>query len=86
MHPGMKLFLWHVDSTFDDTKTVLAEVVTHPKDKSVLGLRNCSARNWDVLLPDNTHRPLEKGNVVPVTNGFKIDFIGNGQFQATLTI
>ena len=56
MHPGMKLFLWHVDSTFDDTKTVLAEVVTHPKDRSVLGLHNNSARNWDVLLPDNTHR------------------------------
>ena len=86
MHPGMKLFLWHVDSTFEDSRTVLGEVVSHPQDKNILGLRNCSSRDWNVLLPDGSHRPLAKGNVVPIKDGFKMDFFGNGQFSATLMI
>ena len=86
MHCGMKLYLWHVDDSFENTDEVIGEVVAHPKDKRILGLKNCSSRTWNVLLPDNSNRPLPGGNVVPIKNGFQIDFLDNGKVAGTMSI
>lgn len=81
---GMKIYLWHVDSTLEDLNTVVAETVRNPKNKRVLGLKNISPTTWKVTLPDGTQRPLAPGNVVPVKPDFLIDFIGNDRSVATV--
>ena len=86
MSLGMKLYLWHVDSTFENTTDVIAEVIAHPKDKSIFGLKNCSSREWNVILPDNSQRTLPHGHVVPMTDNYQLDLLGNGQITATISI
>ena len=73
---GLKISLWSVDSSQEDTTTQLAEVVRNPKNPQMLGFRNLSARTWIVNLPDGSQRPLPPQQVVPVHTGFVIHFLG----------
>lgn len=84
MYLGMKVSLWHIDSTLEDMETVVGEIVANPHNPSVLGLRNTSAYTWKVNLPDGSQRALAPGNVVPVKDGFVIDFFGNNQSVAIM--
>lgn len=84
LHVGMKLYLWHVDSTLEDIETVVGEVVSNPKYPRLTGIRNTSQTTWIITLPDNTQRPLSPGNVVPLKDGFQFDFHGNGQVAAAI--
>lgn len=86
MYKGMKIYMWHVDSTLDDITTVVGEVVANPQNPSILGVRNISTSTWKVKLPDGSERPLAPNNVVPIKNGFVVDFVGNGQSKATMII
>lgn len=86
MYNGMKIYMWHVDSTLDDIATVVGEVVANPQNPNILGVRNISTATWKVKLPDGSERPLAPNNVVPIKNGFVVDFVGNGQSQATMLI
>lgn len=86
MYKGMKIYMWHVDSTLDDITTVVGEVVANPQNPSILGVRNISTATWKVKLPDGSERPLAPNNVVPIKNGFVVDFVGNGQSKATMII
>lgn len=74
--PGLKISLWTVDSSLEDIRTQVAEVVKNPKDPRLLGLRNLSQRTWSVNLPDGSQRPLPPQQVVPVRAGFEIHFLG----------
>lgn len=71
-----KISLWTVDSSLEDIRTQVAEVVKNPKDPRLLGLRNLSQRTWSVNLPDGSQRPLPPQQVVPVRAGFEIHFLG----------
>lgn len=84
MYSGMKVYLWHIDSALEDIETVVGEVVTNPKNPQMLGLRNMTSSTWKVTLPDGGQKPLEPGKVVPVKDGFVIDFIGSNQSAATM--
>jgi DNA-binding helix-hairpin-helix protein with protein kinase domain len=84
IYAGLKVYLWHVDSTLEDINTFVAEVVKNPKNPTILGLKNISSTTWKVTLPDGTQRPLAPGNVVPVKPDFAIDFIGNGRSAASI--
>lgn len=86
MYKGMKIYMWHVDSTLDDITTVVGEVVANPQNPSILGVRNISTTTWKVKLPDGSERPLAPNNVVPIKNGFVVDFVDNGQSKATMII
>lgn len=86
LYKGMKIYMWHVDSTLDDITTVVGEVVANPQNPSILGVRNISTATWKVKLPDGSERPLAPNNVVPIKNGFVVDFVGNGQSKATMLI
>ena len=82
VYDGLNIYLWHVDAALLDTErkdinTLIAEVIHNPNNPQLLGIKNVSGYTWKITLPDGTQRPLETGNVVPVKNGFKIDFIGN---------
>jgi hypothetical protein len=52
----------------------------------VLGLKNLSTVTWKVTLPDGSQRPLEPNNVVPIRDGFIVDFIGNNQSKAMMKL
>lgn len=86
MYKGMEIYMWHVDSTLDDITTVVGEVVANPQNPSILGVRNISTATWKVKLPDGSERPLAPNNVVPIKDGFVVDFVGNGQSKATMII
>lgn len=74
--PGLKISLWTVDSSLEDIRTQVAEVVKNPKDPKLLGFRNLSQRTWSINLPDGSQRPLPPQQVVPVRAGFEIHFLG----------
>ena len=74
--PGLKISLWTVDSSLEDIRTQVAEVVKNPKDPKPLGFRNLSQRTWSINLPDGSQRPLPPQQVVPVRAGFEIHFLG----------
>ncbi|MBP3542158.1 MAG: protein kinase [Clostridia bacterium] len=80
----MKVYLWNVDTSMQDIETVVGEVVENTKNPNLLGMRNVSAYTWMITLPDNTQRQLEPGSVVPLKNGFVIDFMNNKRAIATI--
>lgn len=84
IHNGMKIYLWHVDDAFDDIETVTGEVIANPKNPNLLGIRNLSKNTWRVSLLDGSQRAVESMKVVPVQNGFVIDFYGNNQATAEI--
>lgn len=84
IYDGLKIYLWHVDATFDDIETIVGEVISNPKDPNLLGIRNLSQQTWKITLPDGSQRLLEPSKVVPVKDGFIIDFFGNNQSTATI--
>lgn len=86
MYKGMKIYMWHVDSTLEDITTVLGKVVANPQNPGILGIRNLSTFTWKIKLPDGGERPLAPNHVVPIRNGFVVDFLGNGQSKATMLI
>lgn len=57
--------------TSDD---VVAEVNHNPKDLTILGLKNCSHRVWDVTLSNGEHKQIHTGRSIRIMNGTKIDF------------
>jgi len=86
IHNGMKIYMWHIDSTLEDTETVIGEIVTNPKNPDILGICNTSKYKWKVNLPNGSQKPLMPSSVVPVKDGFIIDFFGNNQSVATINI
>ncbi len=77
LYPGVKLMLWHVDSSQNDIKTQIGEVVSNPKDKNLFGIRNQSNISWKINLPNGTQKPLPPGAVVPVKKDFIIECTNN---------
>lgn len=86
LYKGMKVYLWHVDSSLEDITTVVGEVIANPQNPTLLGLRNLSSSNWMVTLPDASQRPLAPGSVLPIKNGFTIDFLNNNRSIATISL
>lgn len=82
--PRLKVYLWHLDSDRNNTETVIAEVVSNPKDPRILGFKNVSNYTWKVTLPDGSQRPLAPGNIVPAKDGFVIDFINSEKRVGTI--
>ena len=82
--PKQKVYLWHLDSDRNDIETVIAEVVSNPKDPRILGFRNVSNYTWKVTLPDGAQRPLPPGNIVPAKGGFLINFINSDKHSGTV--
>lgn len=84
VYPGVKLMLWHADSSQNDIKTQLGEIVSNPKDKNLFGIRNTSTISWKVNLPSGTQKPLAPGAVVPVKKDFVIECTNNPKDAATI--
>lgn len=74
---GQVLYKYQIDPSSNDIETIIARIVSNPKDHSLMGLQNLSKETWKVRLPDQSERVLEEGKVVPLKNGFIIDSLNN---------
>jgi hypothetical protein len=54
----------------------IAEMSQHPRNPSVLGLRNLSAETWVMTTSDGSHRDIPPGRSARLANGIVIDFGG----------
>ena len=70
-----KLFPHHLDDhqPFDFTKPV-AEVVQHPKDPSIWGLKNLTNDKWVITTTDGSIKDVEPGRSAPLVIGTKVSF------------
>jgi len=57
-----------------DFSTVIAEVVRHPTDPNVWGLKNLTDQKWVATLPNGNLRDVEPGRSVPLVTETKINF------------
>ena len=84
LYPGVKLMLWHADSSQNDITAELGLVVANPKDKNLFGIKNLSNLSWKVNLPNGSQKPLVPGAVVPITKGFVIECTNNPKDAGTI--
>lgn len=52
----------------------VAEVNCNPKNPAMLGLKNCSRRDWDATLASGEHRHIPIGRSLYLMSGTQIDF------------
>lgn len=70
-----KLYAHHLDPT--DTwnfASVHAEVVRHPTDPNIWGLKNMSNQKWNYAAPDGRILDVDPGRSVTLANGTKVQF------------
>jgi hypothetical protein len=60
----------------------VAEVVSNPKDPSLLGLKNLSRSIWQIAVSQDAARSIEPGQSVSLCVGMKIDF---GELRGEIT-
>jgi serine/threonine protein kinase len=69
------LYLHHMDAGKRfDFSTPVGEVVQHPKDPTIWGLRNRMKSKWVFTAPDGTLKDVEPGRSVPFATGIKVNF------------
>ncbi|MDR0652204.1 MAG: serine/threonine-protein kinase [Synergistaceae bacterium] len=77
LYPGNKIFKCHVASDSDDFSEAMGEVITSRLSQDTWGLRNNSNTSWAAVSPNGERRTVNKGSVVPIVRGFKINFGNN---------
>ncbi len=80
---GARLYSHHLDDRFSDFDftTNVAEVISHPSDPKIWGLRNNSASKWVVTLSDGSVREIEPKQSVRLAGDSRIHF---GKIEGTL--
>jgi len=75
-HQG-KLYAHHLDNArtkdYDFTRPA-AEVVRHPTDPNIWGLKNCTSDKWVATTPDGKVKDVEPGRSVPLATNTKVNF------------
>lgn len=75
LNADSKLYPHHMDDgrAYDFSKAV-AEVVRHPTDPNVWGLKNLGTEKWVTTLANGTMKDVEPGRSVPLAANTKISF------------
>lgn len=68
-----KLFSHHINDDFVFS-TPVAEVIRHPTDRNIWGLKNLGTVKWSTGAPDGTMKDVEPGKSVPLVANTKIHF------------
>lgn len=68
-----RLFPHHIGSLYDFT-TPVAEVVRHPQNPNLWGLKNLSGDKWTITRPDGTLLEVPPGKSVTIAPNIKINF------------
>jgi serine/threonine protein kinase len=75
LNADSRLYPHHMDDGRRwDFSRPAAEVVRHPTDPNVWGLKNTSGEKWVATLPNGTLRDVEPGRSVPLGTNTKINF------------
>jgi serine/threonine protein kinase len=82
LNADSKLYPHHMGDgrAFDFTKPV-AEVVRHPTDPNLWGLKNLAGEKWVVTFPNGTVKDVESSRSVPLAANTKISF---GKIEAEI--
>ena len=79
-----KLYPHHLDSSSAyDFGSPTAEVVKHPRDPGVWGLKNLSGLKWVITAPDGSIHDVDSGKTAGLATGLKINF-GSRQGEVRL--
>jgi DNA-binding helix-hairpin-helix protein with protein kinase domain len=81
LYLGCKFYECEIVPESDDFTAVAGELVENKLKKGVLGIKNCSDRQWKAKMPDGNFYDIAPGKGFPVWQGLEIDF---GKVQATL--
>ncbi len=73
LNADTKLFGHHFEDNFDFS-TPLAEVVRHPTDPNIWGLKNLTLSKWVATFSDGAVKDIETGRSVPLGRGVKVNF------------
>ena len=68
-----RLFPYHVGGNYDEDPPI-AEVVSHPKQPTLFGLKNLGTEDWTLTKPDGSVLDVPPGRAVPIRNGNRINF------------
>lgn len=74
---GKRLLSCHVQHDSDDFKGIKGSIVSSKNNPGVLGLKNNSGKNWELIFPDGTRKGCLDGQVAKLAKGMKLNF-GNG--------
>jgi len=69
-----KLYLHHVEEHAYDFSRPLAEVVKHPKNPGIWGLKNLSSGIWNITKENGNQSVVEPGRSITIDNGTAINF------------
>lgn len=72
-HDVRKLYPHHLDGSYDFSRPI-AEVVPHPKDKTIRGLKNLSTTKWVVTTKDGSMMDIEPGRSIGLHSADRISF------------
>jgi serine/threonine protein kinase len=70
--PGAVVTSHHVERAFDFT--AVGDVIPHPTDASILGLRNLTSADWQVRLGDTEATTIPPGRSIAIVDGLRIQF------------
>lgn len=71
---GTKVYPHHVVARDYNFATAVGEVVAHPQNQAIRGLKNLSPLRWVVTLPDGSVRDVDPGKSVTLQAGTRIQF------------
>jgi serine/threonine protein kinase len=74
LYLGCKFYECEIVPESDDFTAVAGELVENKLKKGVLGIKNCSDRQWKAKMPDGVFYDIAPGKGFPVWQGLEIDF------------
>lgn len=75
LNADTRLHVHHVDSAkLYDFSTLVGEVVRHPTDPNIWGLKNVSQEKWVTTSPDGAVNDVPPGKKVRLASGTKVNF------------
>jgi len=74
LYLGCKFYECEIVPESDDFTAVAGELVENKLKQGVLGIKNCSDRQWKAKMPDGVFYDIAPGKGFPVWQGLEIDF------------
>jgi hypothetical protein len=74
LNADTNLYAHHLGSGDFDFSKPAAQVVQHPTNPSIWGLKNLCDAKWVATMADGTAKDVEPGRSAPLANGVKVRF------------
>lgn len=76
-YPGKYVYEFQLNGDKEDYKKPIGQVFSHPKEKSILVLKNISDEKWIATIPDGRKVDVNPGTSVPIKAGLQLRILGN---------